>query len=38
MMNKLFRGFEAEGEHQFPNLLNDEDFAYYNWTLPFCSL
>ena len=38
MMNDfaLFHEFAAEGELQFPNLLNDKDFAYYNWTLPFC--
>ena len=34
----LSRGFEAEGEQQFPNLLNDKDFAFYYWTLPFCAL
>ncbi len=28
--------FEPE-QHQFPNLLADKDFAYYNWTLPFCN-
>ena len=40
MMNEsvLYRGFEAEGEQQFSNLLNDMDFAYYYWTLPFCNL
>ena len=34
----LLRGFEAEGKQQFPNLLDDKDFAYYYWTLPFCNL
>ncbi len=30
--------FEPEHAPQFPNLLADKDFAYYYWTLPFCSL
>lgn len=40
MMKKihLFRGVEAKGEREYPNLLNDKDFAYYYWTLPFCNL
>ena len=29
--------FEPE-QHQFPNLLDDKDFAYYYWTLPICNL
>lgn len=28
--------FELESTVQFPNLLADKDFVYYNWTLPFC--
>ena len=35
MNNELFV-FEPE-QHQFPNLLADKDFRYYNWTLPFCN-
>ena len=30
--------FEPEQASRFPNLLEDKDFAYYYWTLPFCSL
>jgi len=29
---------ELEDAPEFPNLLEDEDFAYYYWTLPFCTL
>ena len=32
-MNKKDRGFEAQSVKQ-NNLLDDEDFAYYCWTLP----
>ena len=28
----------VESEERFPNLLADEDFARYYWTLPFCNL
>lgn len=30
--------FEPEQASQFPNLLEDKDFAYYYWTLPICNL
>lgn len=30
--------FQLESAQQFPNLLADKDFAYYHWTLPFCTL
>ena len=30
--------FEPEHASQFPNLLEDKDFAYYYWTLPICNL
>jgi len=30
--------FEPEQASRFPNLLEDKDFAYYYWTLPFCNL
>ena len=30
--------FELESAPQFPNLLKDQDFVTYNWTLPFCNL
>lgn len=30
--------FEPEQASQFPNLLEDKDFAFYYWTLPICNL
>ena len=30
--------FELESAPAFPNLLKDQDFVSYNWTLPFCNL
>ena len=29
--------FEPEQVSDTRNLLDDEDFAYYYWTLPFCN-
>jgi hypothetical protein len=37
-MNDTFTAvFEPEQASRFPNLLEDKDFTYYYWTLPFCS-
>lgn len=30
--------FKPEQASRFPNLLEDKDFSYYYWTLPFCNL
>ena len=30
--------YELDDEPNFPNLLNDEDFVCYYWTLPICNL
>ena len=36
MSNTTYTVFELESAPRFPNLLNDKDFIYYCWTLPFC--
>ena len=38
MYNINVNVFEPEQASQFPNLLEDKDFAYYYWTLPICNL
>ena len=38
MYNSKVNVFEPEQASQFPNLLEDKDFAYYYWTLPICNL
>ena len=32
------QSYSLASEERFPNLLADEDFVRYYWTLPFCNL